>query len=118
MKFQDIIRLDYSSEENQRKIKKALSKTRWLERYDPDEITIEVLSKLYMKVVKKYPGRIAYIQHASENSMVVMVKNTKTSAWIESAHFQSWYECVAKVILILYGYFILEINFRDQDGIR
>jgi hypothetical protein len=115
MRLEDIIGLDYSVEENKAKIRKALSKTKWLERFEPEEITIEKLSSLYMAVTKKYPGRIAYIQHASEKSMVAMIKNTKTSAWIESIHFIDWFECVAKVLLVLYGYFVLETYFKDRD---
>jgi hypothetical protein len=115
MKFEDIVGIDCREAENKQKLRKALTKTKWLERFTPDEIDIEVLEKLYKKVANKYPVRIAYIQNASNDSMLVMMKNIESNAWIYTAYFISFWECMAKVILVMYGYIIMGINFKDKD---
>ena len=116
MTLKDILYLRIDVDGNKEKIQKALSKTKWLERFkgNPENITLELLEKLYKKIVKKYEVRIAYIQNAGDGSMCCMIKNFKTHTWVETIYFVSFWECMAKVILVQYGYCKKGIKFKDK----
>lgn len=117
MTLQEILGLRYDVEGNKKRLQKALSKTKWLERFadNPEDITLEVLESLYRKVITKYPAKIGYIKSAGNGSMLCMIKNYETHKWIETIYFISFWECMAKVILVQYGYCILGIKFKDKD---
>lgn len=116
MKLQEIINVKFD-EQGEKILRKALSKTKWLERFseNPKEIDLLVLEKLYRKIIKKYKVGIAYIQNATEKSMLCMIKNYETNQWVETIYFINFWECMAKVILVQYGYCIKGINFKDKE---
>lgn len=113
MKLVDIIRMN--CEDGIELLQKALSKTSWLEKYaeEPTEITMAVMESLYKAVIKKYSGGIAYISRSSQTSWAAMIKNNTTHAWIETVFFITFYECLAKTLLVMYGYFVKGIKFKD-----
>ena len=112
--LESIIADKYEKEENIKRLKIALTKTKWLEKYKPEEIDISVLEKLYRKVTNKYPGRIGYIQNAGDDSWAFMVRHEETGQWIHTAYAITLFEGIAKTILILYGYFIKGIKFNGK----
>jgi hypothetical protein len=113
MKLADILRMN--CEDGVEPLQRALSKTSWLEKYaeEPSEITMAILESLYKAVVKKYPGGIAYISHSNQTSWAAMIKHNTTHAWIETVFFITFYECLAKTLLVMYGYFVKGIKFKD-----
>lgn len=117
MTLREILNLRFDVEGNKEKLQKALSKTKWLERFadNPEDITLEVLESLYRKVITKYPAKIGYIQSAGDGSMLCMIKNFENYHWIETIYFISFWECMAKVVLVQYGYCIKGINFQDKE---
>lgn len=117
MTLQEILQLRIDQRGNKERLQKALSKTKWLERFadSPEDITLEMLESLYRKVITKYPAKMAYIQSAGDESMLCMIKNYETHQWIETIYFKSFWECMAKVILVQYGYCIKGINFQDKE---
>ena len=111
----DILRFRVDEDGGKERIQKALSKTKWLERYadNPEDITLEVLESLYKAVVKKYNGGIGYIQNAGDGSMVCMIKRYDDHKWITSIYFITFWEMMAKLILALYGHYIKGIIFQE-----
>lgn len=95
------------------RLKKALSKTKWLEKLDPEEITIEKLESLCKQVSKKYPIHVAYIMNHKDGFSTAMIKNSKTNSWIETVYFQTFFELAAKSILVFYGYIVKQMDFKD-----
>ncbi len=118
MKLKEIIDIDCRASEGVEKLKRALVKTSWLDRFEPEQITIEVLEKAYKKIEAKYPARISYISNAGDNSMLAMIKRTDNHRWIETVYFISFWECMAKTILVLYGYFIKGVKFKDKEKVQ
>jgi len=112
--LEDILSFDIRVGENNKRLRTALTKTKWLERFSPEELTIEVLEKIYRKVIKKYPGSLAYIQSAGEDSWAFMVRQEETGAWIHTVYAITLFEGIAKVILVMYGYFIKGLTFKDE----
>lgn len=110
--IEDILMLKVEDDESRKLLRTVLSKTKWLDRFSPDEITIEVLEKLYSKITKKYPGRIGYVQPAGDDSWVFMVNHVETGEWINSVYAKGFYEGLAKSIIVLYGHFIKNIPFK------
>lgn len=115
MKLGDYIALDCRADGSKLLLQKALSKTSWLEKLSemPSDITLEMMESLYRKVKKTYPVTIGYIQESNTDSMICMVKNSETHEWIETIYFQSFFEMMAKVILVLYGYCKLGLKFKE-----
>lgn len=115
--LQDVLMIRYDSTDGKARLQKALSKTKWLERYaeQPEAIELEVLESLYKAVVKKYSGGIGYIQNAGDDSMVCMIKDYTDHNWIHSIYFVSLWEMMAKVILTLYGHYIKGIDFHNNN---
>jgi hypothetical protein len=117
LKLNDLLSLRFDEKGGKETIQRALSKTKWLERFadDPEQITLEALESLYRKVVKKYPAKIGYIQTSGDDSFLCMIKNFDSQQWVETIYFVSFYECMAKVILVQYAYCIKGINFHDKE---
>lgn len=115
MKLEDFLVLDIRVEGNKELLQRALSKTKWLEKFSPKEIEIEVLETLYKKVVKKYDGGIAYVQNAGDDSWSFMIRNHKTNAWINTIYAYTLFEGMAKTVLVLYGYYIRGMKFKDAE---
>lgn len=115
MAISEYLAMSYKEPESKLKLQKVLTKTKWLEKYGdkPQEITLDKLQHLYNLLSHKYTASIAYIQPAGDDSMCCMIKNSETHQWIETIYFISFYECLAKVILVFYGYFIKKLNFKD-----
>jgi len=113
MTLEKLLVLDLRVEGNEELLKTGLSKLKWLERFEADEITIDVLEKLYSKLIKKYPAHIGYIQDAGDNSWVFMIKHKETHTWINTVYGITLFEGMAKTILTFYGYFIKENPFHD-----
>lgn len=113
-KLEDFVRMKCEAEEDIELLQRVLSKTSWLNKFEPEEITLQVLEKLYWKIVRKYHARIAYIQHAGDDSFIAMIKLDVGSLWLESVYFIGFFEGMAKAILVLYGYFIKGINFKCE----
>jgi len=111
--IEKLVVLDVRIPGNKELLLSALSKTKWLDKYSQDEITLEILEKLYLKVKNKYSVSIGYIQDAGDNSWVFMIKNTETHSWINTVYAISLFEGMAKSILTLYGYLVKEIAFHD-----
>ena len=95
------------------KLRKALLNTKWLRRFEPEEITIEVLEELMQKVLTKYPIKMN-IMKLSHESYSCCIVNSETNAWVETIHFKYFQEMVYKLILVLYGYCVLEILFMEE----
>lgn len=116
MKLSEILSVNIEIENGKEKLQKFLSKLSWLEKFkdDPTKITLEKLESLYRVTSKKYPARIAYIQNAGDGSFLCMIKNTETHAWVETIYFKSFWECMAKVIIVQYAYCVKGIKFKDK----
>ena len=114
MTILQIIDMKCGTDDSENTLRKALSKTKWLEKLDPEDISIEILLKVYLKVMKKYSVKIGYIQHSDEESFIAMIKSTETHHWIKTIYFVSWFEGMAKIMLALYAYTILGINMKDE----
>ena len=112
MTIEKAILLDLREQDNKALLKVALSKLKWLERFSPEEITIDILENVYKKVISKYPAQIAYIQSGSD-SWVIMIKNTETHAWVNTVYSLTLFEGMAKTVLTLYAYFVKEIVFHN-----
>ena len=114
MKLKELIRKEIKTESDKALLQLALSKTKWLQKYKPEDITLELLEKLYYKLTHKYPVRIGYIQNAGDDSFVCMLKHSQSHEWIETIYFIGFYECMAKVILVLYGYIVKGLKFEGE----
>lgn len=116
MKLQDILSIRIDEDGGKQKLERALSKTSWLEKFSDDtsKITLEKLESLYKSVSNKYPAKIGYIQPAGDDSMLCMIKNVESHSWIETIYFKSFWECMAKVIIVQYAYCIKGVKFKDR----
>lgn len=125
MKTSDLLELKFD-EDSKELLTKVLLKTTWLERFQPEDLTVEKLEVLYNKVRRKYPGRISYIlpaggpedvkgtginEKAPQISYACYLINSKTQQRIGLIYFISVWECLAKSILLLYAYFV-----KGQQG--
>lgn len=121
MKTSDLLELKFD-DDSKELLTKVLLKTTWLERFKPEDLTVEKFEELYNKVRKKYPGRISYIipaggsgeginEKATRVSYGCCLINTKTQKKIGMIYFVSVWECLAKSILLLYAYFV-----KGQQG--
>lgn len=115
MSLYEILHLDVTVEDGKERLLTALTKTSWLSKFDRDDITVEVLEKLYSKVRNKYNGQISSIHHVSYLSMQCTLVNNENSAWIATLYFTTCWECLAKVILALYGYYMKGIRFNKSE---
>ena len=68
MKLKEILVLDIREKEAIKELQNYMLKLSWFKSFKSNNITIEVLEKLYWKITQKYSGRISYIQHASKDS--------------------------------------------------
>ncbi len=113
-KFKKIVDMDVRKH-GIKKLKIALTKTKWLNKYEPDDINTDILEELYKKISKKYKGYISFIQYAGDNSWSIEIRHSKTCEWIYRIYGLTLFECMAKVILVCYGFFKLGINFKDEN---
>lgn len=109
--IEDLIIMDCRLPEDMAKLKRAVNKTKWFERFDFEDITPSTVEEGYLKVEKKYKIRIGYIQKASELSWCIMLKD-KDGKWIESIICHTLFEGMCKTILVLYGYLVKGIKFK------
>jgi len=112
--LEDILSFDIRVGKNEERLRTALTKTKWLERFSQKELNIEILEKVYRKAAKKYCGSLAYVQSAGDKSWAFMIRNDESGAWIHTVYAITLFEGLAKTILVLYGYFIKEMNFKDE----
>ena len=95
------------------KLRKALLSTKWLKRFEDEEVTFEVLEELMQKVLSKYPIRFN-ITKVSEKSYSCCIINREANNWIETIYFKYFEEMVYKALIVLYGYNILGIKFMED----
>jgi len=110
--------LDCRKEENVDRIKQILTKTKWLEKFadTPENLTLDVLERLYKKVIKKYPAQIGYIQNAGDNSWAFSLKHTETHEWLYTIYAYTLWEGIAKSLIVLYAVFIKNIPLEERKG--
>lgn len=114
MKIIDFLRMDCRLPVNMVKLKKAVNMTKWFERFDFEQLNIDVLEEGYNKVAKKFECRIGYIMRASEDSWCIMVKE-ESGKWINTIYCNKFEEGMCKVILTLYGYYIKGQRYTEED---
>lgn len=114
MGIEDFINMDCRLPENMAKLKRAVNKTKWFERFDFEEITPSTIEEGYLKVEKKYGVRVAYIHKVSELSWGIMIKDAEHK-WVETVYCNTLFEGMCKVILVLYGYLIKGMKFKTDE---
>ena len=114
-KVSDLLVLNINKKGSKEKLAKALSGIKWLKRFEPEEITVEILEKCFLKVCKKYPAEIGYIQKAGDDSWAIMLKRTDSGKWIATVYAITLFESLAKALIILFAHFEKEIAFHHDD---
>lgn len=115
MAIVDYIRLKVEGDAEIDKLRKAVIKTKWFARFDPEELSLEVLENGYKKVSTKYEAGIGYVRSGSEESWTFMVKDFKTHEWVETIAALTLYEGLCKTILVLYGYIEKGMLFQNKE---
>ncbi len=112
-KIVDLLALDVRKTGSTKKLAEALTKTKWLRKFEAESLTVEILEKCFMKVTSKFPAHIGYIQKAGDESWAVMLKRTDDGKWITTVYAISLFEALAKSLIALYAHFEKGIEFHD-----
>jgi len=117
-KIDFLVGCDIEERDNREQVLNAICKTKWLRKknYRPEDITLDLMEKLYTKVRNKYPGQIGYIQQASIRSWRIMIKTNDTHQWINSFFALNFFELMAKTLIVIYAYFELGYSQHDEKG--
>lgn len=115
MSIAKVLLLDMRKKENEDKIRSLLVKTKWLAKFEKEELTVEILEKCYRKVTKKYPAYLSYIMSCSEESWSFMLKNSDDHKWIETVYAITLFEGLAKILIVLYGHFVKNMAFKYEE---
>lgn len=114
-KVEKVLSIDIRKPGSEKKLRQILAKLSWFERFAPEDITLDVLEKCYLKVTKKYPGELGYVLSSGDKSWVFMVRNSETGDWIHSVHAITLWEGLAKCLIVLYAHFIKNIPFYTKE---
>lgn len=116
MKLIDIINMKVESEQELKKLKRAVLMTKWFNRFDISELTIDVLEDGYKRIAKKYSVKITYVIASSEKAWGFVIRDIKTGAFIYNVSAKTLFESLCKTILVMYGYIEKEMPF--YSGIK
>lgn len=111
------LRADFRNKKEAEGFLKVLKRIEWLKSFKEEEITVELLEKVYKKVQRKHKNKakVAYAQAANSESFSIMIRNEETGQWIYTIYAISLLEAISKVILVLYAYLEKGVLFNDKN---
>lgn len=97
-----------------KKLQKSVAKTKWFKRYEPEDLTMEILEKGYRKVSEKYGAKISYVMNANSISWSFTIL-TREHKWITNVYSETLTEGMLKVIIVLYAHLVKGHPFRTEE---